>query len=224
MGGICNCMPGYYGSDCSKTTCTSGTYYSSLTGACVGTCPSNYYANKYNSACMKCSSVCQQCFGESTICTGCISSAVAPQYFYNNTCYSTCPPATFTSGFNCSLCDSASNCATCSLTASNCTSCSGGLFLSQPGWGTCLLSCPLSGTYSVTDLVNYECVNTCNQNLVLIAQGGINTCQNCPNSTFKFISLSSCMSSCPNFYYANNVTWICSGCDSSCLTCYGQYA
>ena len=27
MRGVCNCLPGYYGADCSKTTCTSTQYY-----------------------------------------------------------------------------------------------------------------------------------------------------------------------------------------------------
>ena len=225
MGGVCNCLSGYYGDDCSKTICNSGLFYNPLTGACVATCPSGYFANSYNSACAKCSSSCQQCFGEPTICTGCISSATAPQYYYNGTCYSSCIAGTFTNGFNCSLCDSTTFfCATCSLTASNCTSCTTG-YLSQPVFGTCITACPTTGTYSVSDQVNKVCVSTCSDNLVLVNLGSsINTCQYCSNSTYKLTSTSSCVSSCPNYYYANSTIWLCAQCDASCFTCNGGYA
>lgn len=64
MGGVCNCLPGYYGSDCSKTTCTTGYYYSPLTATCVTVCPSTYYQNIYSRTCEKCdSTVCQECYG-----------------------------------------------------------------------------------------------------------------------------------------------------------------
>lgn len=226
MGGICNCYTGYYGDDCSKTICTSGLFYSSVSGTCVSVCPSGYYQNSYNTACDKCSSTCQQCYGEPTVCTGCISTVSNPQYFYNGSCHSSCFAGTYVNGFNCSACDSAAAfCATCSLTATNCTSCTSGRFLSQPGSGTCLSSCPITGTYSVTDLVNYVCVSTCSNNLVLVNVGNNNnTCQYCPNNTFKLTSTSSCVGSCPNYYYADNTTWLCAQCDSSCLTCSGGYA
>jgi proprotein convertase subtilisin/kexin type 5 len=224
MGGICNCISGYYGDDCSKTICTSGLFYNTLTLTCVATCPSGYYANTYNTACMKCHSSCQQCYGEPTICTGCVSSASNPQYYYNSTCSSQCPAGTYATGFTCTICDSAvSFCKTCDVIATNCTSCITGKFLSQPGYGTCIPSCPTTGTYSVTDMVNSVCVATCSSNLVLI-NTGINTCQFCPNSTYKLTSNSSCVTSCPNFFYANDTIWLCSRCDASCLTCNGGYA
>jgi proprotein convertase subtilisin/kexin type 5 len=226
MGGTCNCISGYYGDDCSKTICTSGLFYNSLTGTCVSTCPSGYYQNSYNTACDKCSSTCQQCYGEPTICIGCISTANNPQYFYNGNCSSTCQSGTYANGFNCSDCDSnISYCATCDLTSTNCTSCVSGRYLSQPGSGTCLTSCPVTGTFSVTDLVNHVCVSTCSNNLVLINMGNNNnTCQYCQNNTFKFTANSSCIANCPDHYYADNSTWLCAQCDSSCLTCDGGYA
>ena len=51
MGGVCNCLPGYYGSDCSKTMCTSSTYYDPTTSTCVTVCPSKYYQNIYSRSC-----------------------------------------------------------------------------------------------------------------------------------------------------------------------------
>lgn len=75
MGGVCNCIAGYYGDNCGQTICTSGTFYDPTTTSCVATCPSAYYANSWNDACEPCDSSCQECFGEPTICTGCVSSA-----------------------------------------------------------------------------------------------------------------------------------------------------
>lgn len=226
MGGICNCITGYYGDDCSQISCTAGTFYDSISRQCVTVCPSGYYQNSFNSACNKCASSCQQCYGEPTICTGCISTANNPQYNYSGNCYSACPNGTYAVGFNCFPCDSAGAfCGNCSITATNCTSCANFRFLSQPGYGTCLLNCPLTGTYSVSDVVNKICVATCASNLVLRNVGNNNnTCDYCANRTFKFISNSSCLSSCPNLYYANNVSWLCAACDSSCLTCFGGTA
>lgn len=43
--GICNCYPGFYGEDCSKTICTTGQYYDESTSTCVASCPSNTYEN-----------------------------------------------------------------------------------------------------------------------------------------------------------------------------------
>ena len=51
MAGVCNCLPGYYGSACSITTCSTGTYYDSTTSTCVSTCPSGYYQNVYSRSC-----------------------------------------------------------------------------------------------------------------------------------------------------------------------------
>lgn len=201
MGGICNCLSGYYGADCSKTFCTTGKYYDSTTSTCVSVCPSGYYQNTYNRACEKCDASCQQCYGNPTTCTGCISTASNPQYFYGGTCYSTCPTGTYANGFNCSACSSADNCASCSLAANNCTSCSGGLYLSQPVFGVCQASCPTVGAYSTTDVVNKVCVSSCDNNLVLVLESGINKCDFCTNSTYKLISTSSCIVNCPDYFY-----------------------
>lgn len=51
MGGVCNCLPGYYGVDCSQTMCSSGTYYDSTSSSCVTVCPSGYYQNIYSRSC-----------------------------------------------------------------------------------------------------------------------------------------------------------------------------
>lgn len=93
-------------------------------------------------------------------------------------------------------------------------------YLSQPGYGTCIDSCPVSGNYTIADVVNKVCVNTCNNNLIL----DNNTCTYCPNGTYKLISNSSCVSNCPDYFYPDATNHLCGQCDSSCLTCAGPYA
>lgn len=226
MGGVCNCLSGYYGSDCSKTICMSGQYYNPLNGTCVTVCPSNYYQNIYSRTCEKCASTCQECYGTPTTCIGCISTASNPQYFYGGNCYSICPDGTYADGFNCSACDPNAFCATCSVTGTNCTSCAFDSinnqekYLDQPGYGTCINACPTTGTFTISDLINKICVQTCDNNLILNGS----TCIFCQNNTYKLISNSSCVTSCPDFFYPDTVNYLCAQCDSSCLTCSGGYA
>ena len=226
MAGVCNCLQGYYGVDCSQTMCSINTYFDSTTSTCVSVCPSGYYQNIYSHSCEACDSSCQECFGEPTICTGCISTAQNPQYFYNNTCYSACPSGTFADGFNCTVCDSSTAyCLTCSILATNCTSCGTAangsqMYLHQPIFGNCIASCPTVGTYTLTDVVNNGCVGTCANNLVLTGS----QCTYCPSGGYKLISNSSCLTSCPQFFYPDTTLFLCSQCDPSCLTCSGQYA
>ena len=94
------------------------------------------------------------------------------------------------------------------------------MYLNQPGYGTCIATCPTTGTYIRTDVVNNICVATCSNNLILSG----NQCTYCANSTYKLISTSACVSSCPDYFYADTTNYLCSQCDSSCLTCSGQYA
>jgi hypothetical protein len=52
--GVCNCMEGYSGEDCSQTTCTSSQYYDPAIGACVSTCPSGTFPNIFSRTCQDC--------------------------------------------------------------------------------------------------------------------------------------------------------------------------
>ena len=76
----------------------------------------------------------------------------------------------------------------------------------------------------MTDVVNFVCVATCDNNLILVNNGVNNTCEYCSGGTYKQISTSSCIASCPNFFYEDSTQWLCAECDSSCLTCSGGYA
>jgi proprotein convertase subtilisin/kexin type 5 len=137
MGGVCNCMPTNFGPDCSITACSQGEYYHPASQTCTSSCPSGTYPNKYSNTCEPCKSPCLQCINTPTNCIGCVASS-ADRFFYNGTCYRTCPNSTFASGLTCIACDQSVFCKTCSGSASLCTSCLGNLFLSQ---GSCVSSC-----------------------------------------------------------------------------------
>ena len=215
--GVCNCLAGYSGEDCSKTICTTSTQkYNPGTTACVTSCPSSTYSNAYSFTCMPCYN-CSQCVGEPTVCTSCVGGV---QVMYNSVCYDVCPPRTYLNGSNCTDC--IAPCFNCtSNTASTCTSCTTGLYLSAPSIGTCAATCTNS-TFQMYDSVNFKCVSSCTDNLV---QTGTNTCQKCPSGQYKNNS-NLCNETCPSSYYPDNTNdrRFCGLCDSNCQTCIDVYA
>lgn len=215
--GICNCNAGYYGSDCSISTCTGTQSYDPTTTSCVTSCPSGTYKNKYSSTCELCQSPCNQCSGTPTYCVSCVSSS-SLQYFYLGVCYAACPNATFASGFNCAACDQITSlCLTCSGSATTCTSCMGSNFLSG---STCVASC--SGSLSVADMVHMTCVASCPSYLLAVSS----TCVFCSNGTYFYNN--ACQSNCSingsSTYYADETYHACMQCNSQCKTCDGPYA
>ena len=219
MGGVCNCFTGYYGADCSRTSCTSGQYYDPASASCVSTCSSGYYANTFSRSCQPCQSPCGQCLGTPTTCVGCGAVNGVPQYFYNSNCYSTCPTSTYPdASLTCIPCNTTANyCYSCSYSPTNCTSCSPGYYLSQPVSGSCLTSC--TGTYSLKDEVNMVCVSACPSNQIAPGNG---SCVLCPSGSYYYNA--GCNATCPGNYYADQIQRACMTCDTSCQTCDGSYA
>ena len=185
MGGVCNCYTGYYGSDCSQTSCTTGQYFNPVDSTCGTNCPTGYYSNIYSRSCELCQSPCSECLGSPTNCVGCSSVGGNPQYFYNNSCYSACPSATYALVNNtCIDCDTTTAmCATCSGSSTACTSCQPGLYLSQPVTGTCISSCT-NPSYALKDEVNMVCVATCPSNMIAPGNGSCVLCSSITPSTF----------------------------------------
>jgi len=175
MNGVCNCNSGYSGADCSQTSCNSSSYYSSSSSSCVLNCPSGTYQNIYSRSCLACQSPCLQCITLPTNCLNCISSVNNIQYYYNGSCSSTCPSGTYASGYVCLACNSAVGCATCVSSPVICTSCLGGLYLSQPGNGSCIATCVGTANF-LLDTVHLVCVSSCPSNMVAPVSG---TCMLC---------------------------------------------
>lgn len=224
--GICNCYSNstvtYSGADCSVTTCTvANTYYHAATSSCVGSCPPGYYVNIESRACLACSSTCNQCRNEATICTSCQSTPSHPQYFYAaaNTCVATCPSNTFLQVDTCIECDNVTaGCATCSGTSTYCNSCvNPSYYLDQ--FGNCGSSC--SGSYLYYDQINMKCRQTCPYTLYLNGS----YCMRCtPNYKIIDVMDNNCYASCPPGYYTDSTNYVCGNCDLSCKDCSGSYA
>jgi len=123
-----------------------------------------------------------------TNCIQCISTISNPQYFYNGQCYSACPSNTFVSGSQCFACDTTVHCDSCSMSATNCTSCLNGRYLSQPSFGSCVVSC--GGSFSLLNTVNNQCVAACPNNLIASSL----QCIYCAGVTYK--KSGNCVSDC----------------------------
>jgi proprotein convertase subtilisin/kexin type 5 len=217
-GGVCNCLSGYSGEDCSNTTCSVGTYYNSQTNTCVNSCPTNTYANSFARSCLACLIPCLTCSNSATNCLTCVTSGGKYLLLYNNQCYSTCPVLTFTNGSACLACDTVTaKCATCNGTTSNCTSCNSGDYLSQPGSGTCVATCTNS-PYLLQDVQNGVCVQTCPSNMITNPN---NTCTVCSSG---YISGGACTGTCPAQTYPDTTLKACMPCHANCSSCIGPNA
>lgn len=209
--GICHCMSGYSGEDCSISTCLTNQYYDVTDQLCKGVCPTGTMANVFNRFCQSCIN-CTECTREPTICSACVGGS---QKQYENVCYDACPSRTYASGDVCYNCSS--SCGNCSgASAASCTSCTGGLYLSNPAGGSCGSTCPDSN-YDVYDTINFICVANCPVYLKLDS----GQCVRCPSGQYKNTTNNICTLTCPDGSYANTLLQYCSSCNSVCLTCAG---
>jgi hypothetical protein len=214
--GVCNCMPTNFGSDCSITTCTSGRFYNPVAGTCGSGCPAGTYQNTYSHTCEYCQAPCSECISTPTNCIGCPSSS-ALKYSYNGSCYSACPNTTYTSGYNCTICDQSVNCLTCSGGPTTCTSCMNNLYLQGT---SCVATC--TAPTAVTDMVHNQCVTSCASYLYTISS----TCIYCANGTYLFgnnVCATNCSSGNSSTYYPDDTYHACMLCSTSCNTCDGPY-
>lgn len=209
--GVCNCMDGAYGADCSQSTSCGVQYYDPSTNLCKSICPTEYFINVFSGSCQICVN-CTQCAKEPTVCSACRGGV---QKQYQNVCYDSCPSSTYAVGDLCYACST--SCGNCSAASpSSCTSCPSTLYLSNPTTGTCALTCPDSN-YLIFDTVNMKCVNNCPSNLYL--DNG--QCLPCAAGTYKNSTGNVCVTTCPDGSYANTTLGACSTCDTMCATCNG---
>ena len=107
----------------------------------MSTCPTGFYASAND--CLQCDVSCNGCSNSDIECTNCANGF----YSVPNTtrCLSNCPAGSVSDDVTGS-CTCSSQCATCSGTLSNCTSCTSLYLFYQ---NLCLVSCP-GGTYLPT--------------------------------------------------------------------------
>lgn len=129
-------------------------------------------------------------------------------YLLGSTCVSSCPVnGYFTDGVTCRSCRSP--CLNC-LSSTACTSCLAGFLFNQ----SCVITCP-NGKYPQTaDSTCQNCDVKC------LTCYSLTSCQSC--STGFYLFQSSCLSSCPTFYYPS--VNMCLPCTLPCLTCLNSTA
>lgn len=123
------------------------------TGLCHLSCPVLYYGNLDSRVCTHCPSGCPTC--DEIGCYSCITDYIyvstsltcslqcnsTHKYFFRGECYLTCPDGSYLSVLDLVTCLACSQeCSTCSIIASNCTTCAYKFFY------------------------NYNCVDACPQN------------------------------------------------------------
>lgn len=237
----CQCPSGYYWQYCPTsqpcnyqclkcptycTTCASAnncltcvsTYFLTLQGSCVSSCPLNTYIS--GTTCQNCDPSCRSCSGPTIYeCLTCPPNIV----LYKGECLSSCPNQTFNSttkinSYNQILCiDCDSTCLTCSGPYNTqCTSCfDPNNYLSD---STCINYCP-AGQYSYTEeMICLQCYTGC-----LSCFGpDENQCMTC-SGTNSIINDNSCVSQCPSdkypiTYLSSQIT-ICESCGLYCAVC-----
>jgi proprotein convertase subtilisin/kexin type 5 len=230
MGGICNCKTGFAGASCSITSCSSTQYYHSVSGTCVGTCPSGTFANVFNKNCDACKSPCTDCAVTPDACTACPGGT---RVLHLGTCISNCPTGFWNSSGVCTACDNsckecsgstANDCTSCPSSSGTCTTYLSSTTVPSPTVGNCIAIC--TGTNNHADQTNCRCLqNNCPFNQIRTANASTNfLCNLCPTNQFYNTASTSCVvaASCAAGTFARTSDRFCAQCFSStCLTCNG---
>ena len=170
-----SCLTCSGGSKTSCTSCSGGYILSS--GSCISaSCPlTSYVDSNPPFPCVACSSPCNSCLN-STFCYSCVTSSTYYLLASKGKCLMVCPPGTFAQNPNiCQTCDP--NCVTCSVFATQCTSCISGEYVSSNY--TCL-PCQ-SGTYFDT---TFSICRNCDPSCVTCNESSANSCLSCDSSAF----------------------------------------
>ena len=248
--GTCATCTGGFSNEC--LSCNHGWFFDSTTKKCVTTCPIGWWGDEVNNVCQQCyqaplttshEQTCYTCSkGTVRDCTSCSGNS----FFYApyQSCLLTCPTGWWgeIATNTCKQCyqyNSASPmenaCMTCNGgNSNNCLSCSTGLFLDTTT-NTCVGTCP-DGYWG--DTTNNTC-KPCyiSPNPATDISKGCKTCfgptqiecSSCNSGNFLHSVNSSCLSSCPDGWYANPASDSCDPCYTtsatsgylSCATCNG---
>jgi proprotein convertase subtilisin/kexin type 5 len=198
------------------------------TNTCNNLCPDGQYANSTIYQCLLCNANCLTCVTTSSYCLTCGFSTIgANLYLHVSSCLLTCPDGYYANsvGNTCDPCHY--GCATCTgPLLTNCTVCSdynnSGTIVTYykiVAATTCDVSCP-GGQFINSKAPNScaYCDNSCISCSISSSNCTINACA---SGYYYLPSTSNCLSTCPNNYYANNSTGICTVCSAGCQLCYG---
>ncbi|EWS74105.1 hypothetical protein TTHERM_000194618 (macronuclear) [Tetrahymena thermophila SB210] len=204
------CLQCTDGNSTSCTKCDVGRYLSS--GQCLLKCPDGTYPDNVNQICNNCYYTCAQCTDSvSTACVTCQNG----RFFYGGSCFLKCPDGYYNDimSLSCKVCDS--TCKTCAGPGNNmCLSCKSGKYLNN---NFCVPTC-LDGYYMDNNSNQCEiCYATCKT-----CYGPLpDNCQTCAGNRYLDPINLTCVSYCPQSFFADLTNHKCISCDPSCLNCYG---
>jgi hypothetical protein len=235
----CSLCTGHTTNECQAcqpdTTTTPATYYylSFGTTYCVTVCPYGQYATNSSFSCQKCNINCATCEVTSTRCLTCtyVNTINIVYLNNNNECVVTCPAGLWANSSDpldhkcspchayCTACTGPSNleCSSCN----NQTNPSFVMYYKDKYSTTCAASCP-DGQY-IDAIINNICV-PCDPKC-LLCLGSSTNCSRCALGYYLYQPNNECTALCPSGYF-NNPTqtgsnYLCSLCQSGCLTCNG---
>ena len=189
---------------------------------CTATCPNGQYKNTTSSTCLLCSASCLTCVNSATECVTCgLSNAGIHLFKYLTTCLAVCPNGFWANSteYTCDACTA--GCLTCTGAGlSNCMTCNnatGSPYHKQVGATVCGPTCP-AGQFISAATPNFcqLCASNCVTCSILA--------DNCTsaNCSINFFYLNNtCLSTCPNQYYADASLRQCTLCTSGCALCFG---
>lgn len=185
----------------SCNTATSLAYL--LNNRCLSSCPTFYYKNIGAGLCSLCSSVtglnCKDCSSVST-CNVCDTGFV----LYNSTCINYVPNGYVNISGVAVVCKG--DCATCSVTDTNCTSCIANNLLNN----ICYQPCP-SGYIGISKVCQ-PCTSPCQS--CSVTQTSCTSCL--PSTPPTFLTSNRCQTTCPDGTFANTGNYSCLSCVSPC--------
>ena len=215
--GICDICPSECktcSSEASCQSCISGKFL--LGSSCVDKCPDDRWSDGVNNICVECDPSCKACVGVgNTKCSEC-----APGYYKSkDSCVllRSCPAKTFPNTATSSCEDCEASCKSCQYSKGQCTACEDTFFELGNPIISCVSSCP-SG-YRKSNKVCQPCQS--NYCLSCDEATGLK-CSNCVMGFF--LHLETCVSKCPDNYFANPEEGLCVKCNDACLNCEGKEA
>lgn len=209
--------------DC--TTCiTTPTKYYLYNNVCYNPCPAETYSDNGTQSCLLCLNLCSVCSVTSTNCSACDTAGPYISYLLGSTCVTNCGNNYISNTNNgagpnvCIIC--ISPCLTCSLIATNCTSCIIAPSIHYLYNHVCYDPCPAETYSDISNQLCYPCLNLCS--ICSISSLNCSACDTIGPYT-SYLLGSSCVINCGNTYVADTNFGsgpnTCILCDNNCLTC-----
>ena len=190
---------------------------------CTTLCPNGQYANSTSKQCLLCIQSCLTCTAQPSNCLTCGSSVGGQNLFLSSSkCVLICPNGQWgnTTDHKCYACSG--GCASCTnfglKYCSACNNVSSLIYYKTIGASICAQTCP-DGSFIVASIPNFcqPCAKQC-----ITCSIAADNCTN-NNCSINFYYLNgSCLYQCPDNYFPDLSTRLCSQCTDGCQSCFAS--